>query len=63
MHSLRHIPPGARQTPQRRGVSAVDYFLAVGVVLPLLLVVIPSGRRMMQLVFELMCTMVAWPFM
>ena len=47
----------------RRGAAAIDYLLGLGVVLPLLLVVIPASRRAMQLVFELTCTLVAWPFM
>ncbi len=47
----------------RRGVAAADYLLGIGIVLPLVLIALPSGRRMMQLVFELMCTLVAWPFM
>ncbi|REJ87245.1 MAG: hypothetical protein DWQ34_21080 [Planctomycetota bacterium] len=47
----------------RRGAAVVDYMLAIGVVLPLMLIAIPAARRMMQLIFELSCTMVAWPFM
>jgi hypothetical protein len=54
---------GSRKAPLRRGVAAADYFLGIGIVLPLVLIALPSGRRMMQLVFELMCTLVAWPFM
>jgi hypothetical protein len=41
----------------------VDYLLGLGVVLPLLVIVLPAGRRMMQLIFELACALVAWPFM
>jgi hypothetical protein len=47
----------------RSGIAAVDYMLTLGVVLPLLVVVLPAGRRAMQLIFELACTLVAWPFM
>jgi hypothetical protein len=47
----------------RPGIAAVDYMLALGVVLPLLVVVLPAGRRAMQLVFELAAALVAWPFM
>ncbi|MEW4530238.1 hypothetical protein [Maioricimonas sp. JC845] len=40
----------------------LDYVLALGVVLPLLAIVLPMSRRIMQLVFEMTCTLIAWPF-
>jgi hypothetical protein len=52
-----------RGAAPRPGAAAVDYVLGLGVVLPLLVVVLPAGRRIMQLVFEFTCTLVAWPFM
>lgn len=54
---------GRGGTAQRQGEAAVDYILGLGVVLPLLVAVLPAGRRIMQLVFEFTCTLVAWPFM
>ena len=54
---------GGGSRPNRRGAAVVDYMLAIGVVLPLMLIAIPAARRMMQLIFELSCTLVAWPFM
>ncbi len=68
MHRLR-IP--VRRQPAnlagrralRRGSATLDYILVLGVVLPLLAIVIPQGRRMMQLVFEMTCALVSWPFM
>lgn len=47
----------------RAGVAALDYILALGIVLPLLVVILPQGRRAMQLVYELTATLVSWPFM
>jgi hypothetical protein len=44
-------------------VAALDYILAIGVVLPLLAVILPQGRRAMQLVYEMTTTLVAWPFL
>jgi hypothetical protein len=35
----------------------------LGIVLPLLVIVLPAGRRAMQLIFELASALVAWPFM
>ena len=52
-----------RGAAQRYGATAVDYVLGLGIVLPLLAVVLPAGRRIMQLVYEFTCTVVAWPFM
>jgi hypothetical protein len=49
--------------PERRGAATLDYILVLGVVLPILAIVIPQGRRMMQLVFEMTCALVSWPFM
>lgn len=60
---MRPLPHGSPRDTRRRGAATVDYVLGVGVVLPLLVVVIPTSRRMMQAVFELACTLVAWPFM
>jgi hypothetical protein len=61
MHRLSQLRDTKRRT--RSGIAAVDYMLALGVVLPLLVVVLPAGRRAMQLVFELAAALVAWPFM
>jgi hypothetical protein len=47
----------------RIGFSTLDYVLSLGIVLPLLAVILPQGRRAMQLVFEMTTTLVAWPFM
>jgi hypothetical protein len=64
MRKLSAIPVDrGRGAAQRPGAAAVDYVLGLGVVLPLLVAVIPAGRRIMQLVFEFTCTVVAWPFM
>jgi hypothetical protein len=55
--------PSVGQVRGRRGVATLDYILVLGVVLPILAIVIPQGRRMMQLVFEMTCALVSWPFM
>lgn len=62
---MRRAPsrPIPVRTASRSGAAVVDYLLGLGVVLPLLLIVIPAGRRAMQLVYELACGLVAWPFM
>ena len=48
---------------RRSGFSTLDYVLALGIVLPMLAVILPQGRRAMQLVYEMTTTLVAWPFL
>jgi hypothetical protein len=59
----RSCTPAGTLQRRRSGAATVDYVLGLGVILPLLVVVLPIGRRMMQSAFELACTVVAWPFM
>ncbi|MFO1093529.1 MAG: hypothetical protein U0992_09485 [Planctomycetaceae bacterium] len=61
MQQRRNRDP--RHRASRRGAAAADYMLVLGVVVPLLFIVLPAGRRAMQLVFELACALIAWPFM
>ncbi len=62
MRSAR-IPDPARRHSSRAGVSTLDYVLVIGIVLPLLAIVLPMGRRAMQLVYEMSATLISWPFM
>lgn len=59
----RTTPNGSRRRPPRVGAATLDYVLALGIVLPLLVVILPQGRRAMQLVFEMTTTLTAWPFL
>lgn len=63
MIRTRHHFPSHESIVRRRGVATLDYVLLLGVVLPILAIVIPQGRRMMQLVFEMTCALISWPFM
>jgi len=47
----------------RAGASTLDYILVLGVILPLLAFAIPTGKRIIQLTYEMVCTLVAWPMM
>ncbi|MBM79054.1 MAG: hypothetical protein CMJ78_00475 [Planctomycetaceae bacterium] len=51
------------QHSTRRGASSVDYVLVLAVLFPLLAFAIPTGKTLMTRAYEMMCTMVAWPFM
>lgn len=48
---------------RRAGVSTLDYVLVLGVILPLAAFVIPTGKRMIQLVYEMITVFISWPFM
>lgn len=47
----------------RAGASTLDYILILCVVFPLAAFAIPAGKRIIELSYEMMCTMIAWPFL
>lgn len=47
----------------RRGAATLDYVLVLGIILPLAAIVLPTGKRIIQLVYEMICVWLAWPFM
>ena len=48
---------------RRAGVSTVDYILILCIVFPLVAFIVPAGKRMIELVYEMICVLIAWPFM
>lgn len=48
---------------RRAGASSLDYILVLSVILPLIAFAIPIGKRILQLTYEMVCTLVAWPMM
>jgi len=48
---------------RRAGVSTLDYVLLLAATLPLVAFAIAKGIRIIQLAYEMICTMVAWPFL
>lgn len=53
----------SRSTSRRRGASPLDYVLILATMLPIVAVIITKGKKMMALVWELLCVQVSWPFM
>lgn len=47
----------------RRGSSSLDYMLVLSAMLPIVLFIVVKGKRIMQLVWEMLCVLVSWPFM
>lgn len=52
-----------RDPRRRRGIATLDYVLLIGVVLPLAGFVMWAGPRIMNLVYEMTCVLISWPFL
>lgn len=66
MRTFRRVtnPRSATMSHPRAGaVSTLDYILGLCVVLPLIAFAMPAGKRIIQLTYEMVCVMIAWPFM
>ena len=48
---------------KRRGAASVDYVLILAVILPLVAWMMTAGRQIILLAYEMVCLLVAWPFM
>jgi hypothetical protein len=48
---------------RRSGVAALDYVLVVGIIFPLAVTIFYFGPKIIDVVYEMVGTMVAWPFM
>jgi hypothetical protein len=46
----------------RRGVAAIDYMLVLGVILPLAVFLYHYGPKIMNLVYDMIGALTAWPF-
>jgi hypothetical protein len=56
-------PPVSPAGSRRRGNSALDYMLILAAMLPIVLFIVVKGKRVMQLVWEMLCILVSWPLM
>lgn len=54
---------GPARCRRRRGAAALDYVLVLAVALPLVAFMISRGIRVIQLVYEMICVFISWPFM
>ncbi len=50
-------------TRRRAGVASLDYFLVIGVILPMAAFVMWAGPKIIRLAYEMVCVLVSWPFM
>jgi hypothetical protein len=60
MRTRRRI---TRKTFSRNGLATLDYVLVLGVILPLAAFMFWVAPRIMNLVYEMTCVLVSWPFM
>jgi hypothetical protein len=58
---MRRSPRCVAVSP-RRGAS-LDYVLVISATLPVVLICVTMGKRIMQLVWEMLCVQVSWPFL
>ena len=47
----------------RRGAASLDYVLLLCVVLPMVAFTLWAAPRLMNLVYEMTCVLVSWPFL
>ncbi|MBQ16983.1 MAG: hypothetical protein CMJ65_07660 [Planctomycetaceae bacterium] len=60
---LRKRPPGSdNDSSRRRGAATLDYVLVLGVIVSLAALMIPMSRHAITVVYDIICTLVAWPF-
>jgi hypothetical protein len=48
---------------QRGGAATLDYVLVLCVVLPMIAFVLGVGPRLIRMAYEMICVLIAWPFM
>ena len=61
VQTTRPSVPGRRHS-SRRGAATLDYVLVLGVILSLAAFLIPMSRHAITAVYEIICSLIAWPF-
>ncbi len=49
-------------SPHRRGATTLDYVLVLCVILSMAALLIPMSRHAITVVYNIICSLVAWPF-
>jgi hypothetical protein len=60
---IRQSAPRVQATKFRRGAASLDYVLTLAVLFVMSSVIVVKSRSIMQLVYEMTCFFLAWPFM
>jgi|TARA_Y100000588_G_scaffold228582_2_gene242323 hypothetical protein len=48
--------------PSRRAAASLDFVLVLAVILSMAALLIPMSRNAITVVYEIICSLVAWPF-
>lgn len=56
-------PTSRSQRLSRHGAATLDYVLLLGIIFPLVAFMVPTGKKIIQLSYEMMCSLIAWPFL
>lgn len=59
MQTRRPSPP---KSGLRRGAATLDYLLLLGVIFAAGAVLVPLSQYAINVVYDIICTLVAWPF-
>ncbi|GAB6165573.1 hypothetical protein JCM19992_15730 [Thermostilla marina] len=60
----RSFGKNTRSFPRRRGaVASLDYVLLLGVIFPMAAFALWAGPRIIRLTYNLVYSIIAWPFM
>ena len=62
MNQKSKLRMSGRRRP-RAGVAALDFALVLGVLLPVVLLLMVVGPKIMKLVYEMTAVVISWPFM
>ena len=64
MQSIQKTRPSVplRRHSARRGAATLDYVLGLGVIVSIAALLIPASRHAITVVYEIICSLVAWPF-
>ena len=61
IQSIRPSKADCRHS-KRRGAATLDYILVLAVILSIAALLIPMSRHAISVVYEIICSLVAWPF-
>lgn len=60
---IKQFESGGNRGVRRRGAASLDYILTISVLFIISSIIVVASRSIMQLVYELTCFFLAWPFM
>ncbi|MCS7237391.1 MAG: hypothetical protein NZ899_03870 [Thermoguttaceae bacterium] len=62
-HSCRRERAQGRRGRRRQAAATLDYILTLGVIFPAVVFALWAVPRILRLTYEMVCSLIAWPFM